>query len=135
MGCDIHLHGEVKIDGKWLHYSQPRIPRSYRLFTKMANVRSYDEEIEPICLPRGLPEDLSEMTAFEAEHWGSDGHSHSWLGSEEIQELEEWLSGIHRHRFAPWDYLFSNTWGGFHRYRQEFPKQLEDIRFVFWFDN
>ena len=51
MGCDIHLHVEVKIKGKWLHYNHPNIDRCYWLFTKMAGVR----EIEGVEACEGLP--------------------------------------------------------------------------------
>lgn len=27
MGCDIHLHIEVKINGAWEHYATPRVDR------------------------------------------------------------------------------------------------------------
>lgn len=38
MGCDIHLHAEVKIKNAWHHYAHPSVPRSYPLFSIMAGV-------------------------------------------------------------------------------------------------
>ena len=141
MGCDIHFHGEVKIDGKWHHYSAPNIPRSYQLFAKMADVRNYGD-IVPICRPRGLPPDASVVTALEAKNYGRDGHSHSFLMADEVAELEQWaeshlLDSAERWKFHDrfWGYLFGNTWSGFVTHPEERPQGVEDVRFVFWFDN
>lgn len=78
MGCDIHLHQEVKIGKKWHHYNAPRIGRNYELFAKMIGVRNYGT-IEPISTVKMLPDDLSKITKIDLEHWGSDGHSSSWF--------------------------------------------------------
>lgn len=67
MGCDIHLHTEVKIGGAWHHYSAPCVPRSYALFGKMAGVRG---GAAPIALPKGLPCFPSYITALDAARWG-----------------------------------------------------------------
>ena len=135
MGCDIHAHSELKINGKWHHLSEMRIDRCYDLFSKMADVRNYDG-IEPISKPRGLPDDCSELTKFISDEYGTDGHSHSWLSSEEVIDLIKWA----RKKFD-WDcfedskqfgYLFGN---GFDDYEHGRIKGLDDFRFVFWFDN
>ncbi len=145
MGCDIHLHTEIKINGKREHYSQPRIKSSYILFAKMAGVRQNKHDpLKEISLPKGLPSDCSATTRFCSDFWGEDGHSHSYLTSEEIKELWNWLR-ITKERFEKnsawslerdeWGYLFGNSWDGFHIYPEDIPKGLEDIRYVFWFDN
>lgn len=61
MGCDIHAHIELKVNGKWEHYSCPNIQRWYTLFTRICGVRGNDN-ITPIDKPRGLPEDLNIVT-------------------------------------------------------------------------
>lgn len=143
MGCDIHLHTEVKINGTWHHYSTPAVPRWYLLFARMANVRNY-EDVEPIAEPRGLPQDATALTLFDAERWGPDGHSHSYLSAEEIAELVQWVkdkSEQFKFEFAPfWEsntfgFVFGNNWSGFSKYPADRPEGLEDVRFVFWFDN
>ena len=48
MGCDIHAHLEIKIDGKWLYYSPVNINRNYNVFAKTAGVRNYTGKIIPI---------------------------------------------------------------------------------------
>lgn len=138
MGCDIHLHQEVKIFGKWHHYSERNVPRDYELFEKMAGVRGAPENA--ISIPRGLPDTATEMTVFAVDDYGIDGHSHSWLNSDEIFELETWLEekiNVRGMTFISdyWGYLFGNNWYGFKKYPDERPKGLEDIRFIFWFDN
>ncbi len=138
MGCDIHLHTEVKIDGTWHHYGAPNIDRSYALFGKMAGVR--DRDVGSIADPKGLPDDMSVVTRCEWDDWNLDGHSGSWLNAQEILELENWLKeqmGVNSWKLERtyWGYLFENSWGGFLRHRSGYPDRLEDIRFVFWFDN
>lgn len=151
MGCDIHLHTEVKIKGKWHHYAERNVERCYRLFAKMANVRNYEEYgITPISDPRGMPEDASETTKFFCEEYGADGHSHSWLDAKEIDELYRFINDdlklvggrIKQSGWWPeenFGYFFGNTWAGWNRYQkyQEHLKEMgvEDVRFVFWFDN
>ena len=138
MGCDIHIHQEVKIDGRWEHYRETTIPRDYQVFAKMAGVRG-DER--PIAKPRGLPEDMAFLTRFCANHDGEDAHTHSWLDAAEIAELYKWFC-IRRLRenvchieSDGWGYLFGGLFSGFIRYPDERPEGLEDVRFVFWFDN
>ena len=132
MGCDIHLHTEVKVDGVWHSYGQPRLERSYRLFEKMAGVRGLVENA--ISPPKGLPDDISVVVRLHVDDCEGSSHSHSWLGPEEIKELSVWLRETNVH--WPYNdlehgwigYLFSNSW---HR----FPDVFEDVRLVFWFDN
>ena len=138
MGCDIHLHTEVKIDGKWYTYGTPNVRRNYDVFAKMANVRNGDGEIDPIAEPKGLPEDCSKVTTVKAEYWEADAHPHSWLGAEEICELEEWYEETFKHLKVPYawaSHLFGYSWGGFSKYPEDNPEEIEDVRFVFWFDN
>lgn len=135
MGCDIHMHAEVKIAGKWHHYDRPRVQRDYALFEKMAGVRGDVEDA--IAAPRGIPADATEMTRFNCEHWGVDGHSHSWLNSQEIFALRTWWDQQGREHFSDtWDrWLFGNRYSSFEEYPADRPAGVEDVRFIFWFDN
>jgi len=153
MGCDIHLYGEVKIEGVWHCYSHPNVPRCYALFALMADVRNRDGEIHPVSKPKGLPVDLSLPVAKAAAYWGwgakehGGGHSFSWLGAGELVKLEDqWLkvrkamypaggwegSDLDHHYFG---YLEGNGWAGFARYPEDRKAWIEDVRLVFWFDN
>jgi len=149
MGCDIHLHTEIKLDGVWHHYNAPHIRRMYALFSLMANVRNVHldnkDYIVPISLPKGLPEDLSVITQLSYNRWELDAHNMSWFNAEEIFLLEEWMAKnapSFVREFDNWGFLFGNDWGGFHSWDRtdydgyyEYPPEIEDIRFIFWFDN
>ena len=138
MGCDIHIHIEVQINGDWHHYNHPKVLRDYSLFSKMAGIRG---EEDPISEPKGLPEDISFTTRFDAEHWGIDGHSHSYLGQNEIKQLREWMENQdqYKEKFFPLEqmfgFLFGNSLNGISEYPNEYPPGVEDARIVFWFDN
>ena len=142
MGCDIHVHTEVKINGEWHHLGHPQVDRHYALFAKMANVRNRGD-ITPIAEPRGLPADITFLTKLDAERWAGDAHSHSYLSPDEIEQLEEWYVEESK-KHAPdqyhyiereFDYLFGSSWNGFKKYPQENHLKIEDARWVFWFDN
>lgn len=141
MGCDIHLYTEVKVQGQWYCYGHPNVPRNYSLFALMADVRNENGELHPISKPKGLPIDMSIVTAA-ADEYCPDGHSHSWLSAQELVKLEDaWLkikpagwdnSDLEHHYFG---YLEGNGWAGFMRYPEDRKPWIEDVRFVFWFDN
>ena len=139
MGCNIHLHIELQDwNGDWVHYSAPHVQRSYSLFEKMAGVRGcQDRAISP---PKGLPDDLSLVTRVSYRDWSRDAGSMSWLSSDEIMELEDWLAlecldleGDVLHCYLMDKHGFTS----FKRYDDipYLPKPFTDIRFVFWFDN
>lgn len=112
MGCDIHLFVEKKTnvngvetwvncdnwrlnphyDGKpengrqYEHYSLYH-GRNYSLFCILANVRGYCEKT--ISDPRGLPSGVSDIIKLHSDHWGIDGHSHSYFT---LRELTDFLS-------------------------------------------
>jgi len=161
MATSIHLHTEVKINGKWEHYGDPAVGYKYRMFAKMCGVRLDHEMkkmgITPIDKPRGLPKDISEVTKFDLAKWKGDAHSQSYLTAPEILLLEDFVRELHDKDMAEkkeeeakteqeeadspfwnpemiWGYLFGNSWGSFTKYPEEYANGLEDVRFVFWFD-
>lgn len=140
MGCDIHLHTEIKVSGKWEHYGNPSVGRNYNLFGKMAGVR--DRCADPISEPKGLPSDVSIVTRIDFDRWSCDAHSASYLNADEILVLQEWYEQEYTNAPYPdcspenqWGYYFGNSWGGFRKYPGDGPSEVEDVRFVFWFDN
>ena len=148
MGCDIHLHIEVKIDGIWHHYGAPSIDRNYRLFEKIAGVRG--DITNAISPPKGFPVDATTLTNIVYQNEECDAHSVSWLGVEEIMKLEDWLKSIPRKEsdsYAKYDlehgilrmYLGGSSFTGWKRYPEDgsplSPAMVEDVRFIFWFDN
>jgi|Wag4MinimDraft_11_1082651.scaffolds.fasta_scaffold08358_1 hypothetical protein len=140
MGCDIHLHIEVKINGKWYHWSNPSIKRNYDLFALMADVRNYDN-IKPISKAKGLPENITKPTSLTAKYWNVDGHDFSWLSVEEVIELKERYSYINPDIKPFVLYRLFNTWilgndiTSWYIYPEENILDIEDMRLVFWFDS
>ena len=115
MGTDIHLHVEARgTEGNvWrrfernITYNLDRRAtahvqmgwgegRNYDVFAMMADVRNgrgfagvdLGYGFIPIAEPRGLPEDCDYAIDEEAENWGVDGHSHSYLTLRELLDLE-----------------------------------------------
>jgi len=113
MGCDIHLHYEIKEGNEWKYIDWKKdlqsedkdyytelsnhplyVGRNYNLFSILANVRNgygfamcnTSAGFAPIDFPRGLPDDISDEVKEEAEIWGVDAHSHSWLYLQELLE-------------------------------------------------
>ena len=154
MGCDIHFYVEQRItdfDGKtdfwrsidvWeesedcsgmldcVRESQFYTGRCYWLFAKMAGVRNYGGQIDPYCLPRGLPDDCSKVIRRESDRWGSDGHSHSFLTLDELKGMD-------------WSYNGKIEPYGLPRIKKCIDRMLQiptsrwrrEVRAVFWFDN
>lgn len=147
MGCDIHLFAEIKVRGKWELYAMIPFPRWYGAFEKLAGVRG--EVSSAIAPPRGIPLDASRALKFQAEYVGLDGHSHSWISAKEIADFDAWLAQEPPHRepriFKHFDlehetgiYFFGNSFADVANYKGEcraVQKGVEDLRFVFWFDN
>lgn len=144
MGCDIHCHVEVKINGEWHHYNHPTLSRNYQLFSKMAGVRGNEK---PIAEPRGMPEDSTFMTKFDNNNWDGDGHTHSWLSDHEVAQIVDWVNeeerrkGWYSFEYEELGYIFSSGWN-FRKYPSKHnkgfdgtPDGFEAARLIFWFDN
>ena len=78
--------------------------RNYDVFAILADVRNgrgfagvdTGDGFIPIDNPRGLPEDVSDEVMKESEHWGLDGHSHSWFTLRELLEYDWDQKTTHR---------------------------------------
>lgn len=138
MGCDIHAHIELKINGKWEHYSNPLIRRRYALFEKIAGVRG--EESAAIVPPRGVPTDMSLVTQICWNFEKEGRHTPTWLNKEEFLRLLDWANKKENLR-QEWDGQFEHeeigylTGNSFHLYKGSNPPEVEDVRFICWFDN
>lgn len=137
MGCDIHLFTEVKIRGEWLFYGQIHMPRNYELFSLMAGIRG---NRQPIVSPKGIPSDLSCITRIHYMDYKSDLHHASWFNQEEIEKLMKYIRGNEELYFGEkWLYiigwLFGNSYHGIAKYKSDYPDEIEDCRWIFWFDN
>ena len=146
MGTDIHAHVEIRYNGEWVHWAQPKINRWYELFGKLAGVRGES----PIVEPKGFPKDASISTRLSYEHMGVDAHTPSWFNEEELDRLSEWLRE-YKEENAPKDlglnydleygilsgtYLFGNGLTSSLHYDDVdyVPEGVDGVRLVFWFD-
>lgn len=113
MGCDIHLYNEKLVNGKWVPadrwapsndawdngravcLSETYADRNYNLFGLLAaGVRTE----HPFSFqPRGLPDNVSPEVRGEAEAWGHDGHNHSHLYLNEMEEMRAHLEAENVH--------------------------------------
>ena len=148
MGCDIHVHIEIRYNGRWEHYACPSIDRNYALFGVMAGVRGEGPEIVE---PKGVPDDMSIVTNLSWEKWGSDAHTASWFNEEEIDKLKAWLEkqkeqSDDSRSWLTYDleygilnrtYMFGNSLTAFKHYDDYWylPKGCDAVRMIFWFDN
>jgi hypothetical protein len=119
MGCDIHSYCEVEIIGqdnvgRWFCIGRvfmdedgsdwgspvtyhPIDERNYDLFGILANVRNgtWGDALKPISEPRGIPDNVSAFVRKQFDSWSSDGHSHSYVSLEEIENYD-WEAKIHK---------------------------------------
>lgn len=139
MSTSIYAHAEVKINGKWEHHSKFKIRESYELFNKIAGIGNKNYSEDPIVKLKGLPGQLSELTSIYHNQLNEDAHSETWLNAREIKVLQEWLESKRYFGSSFVDitfgYLFGNYWKSFCESPNDIPKQIQDIRFIFWFDN
>jgi len=78
--------------------------RNYNFFAILADVRNgrgfagidTGNGFNPISEPRGLPEDVSIEVKRQFEHYGVDGHSHSYITLKELLEYNWDQTTIHR---------------------------------------
>ena len=162
MGADIHIYAERKLkDGTWAmckgytglsseafdndadrKYNFFRVKsRHYGYFAALAGVRGFGPD------PKGLPDDVSPLVREEAEHWGVDGHSHSWYSAEEFVPIfmdykltdKERTDLVTRKLEAAYstDITVSvlKKFLGLDLPYKDGEEDPSVIRFVFWFDN
>ena len=170
MGCDIHMVVEIKpkdttrwvgvlstgrsprllpvsdrrsnpFDADYNAYSRSTAldDRNYTFFGKLAGVRG---EGPPA---NGLPDDASELTQMEVDHWDSDGHSHSHKPLKEFAYLWWELNRTTEQQAAEVEATLNADNPAEHRYvghrldaflmGTNYNDDKYDYRVVFWFDN
>ena len=138
MGCDIHLHVEVQIAGRWEHYSELDVERCYLLFGIMAGVRGDERPVAPL---RGLPSDLNPVTAAAYASWRNDAHSMSYLLAGEIGEVcQRCRQEVSKLGWSPRDAFpgfecCGRGQSAINCIQGRLEGDVQDVRFVFWFDN
>ncbi len=158
MGCDIHAYKEIKVKGKW-HFAGPApISRRYGVFGVMAGGAARGEDDGLGFAPKGMPKDASAALKACRKDYGEDGHTDSYLTSDELVKLrakfDEWAKkpaepGMEK--FKEKEDWYLKEFGDIDRYTplMDFMKEresykddeykpcawIEDVRLVFWFDN
>lgn len=127
MGCDIHGIFEVKLNGKWYTYDRVKQGRNYWLFGKLAGVRGGGSIFEP----KGIPDDISEVTSKELEDWDCDSHTHTWFTKDEMQAI---LEDVKRESNGLEDIFNYQILWQFFVFEEEVQK-YEDGRCLIWFDS
>ena len=150
MGCDIHAYLEKKSKtGSYEYVTDVFNERDYNLFAFLAGVRNYSDIYPIVASNRGIPVDVSEYTKNCYDDWGSDAHSASWIGIDELLKFD-YTRDIH-HNLTPASVASILTNMGDTKrmynpitYKDFLPYTIfEDImkmsvkgdRVVFWFDN
>ncbi len=95
--------------------NQPYVDRNYSLFAILGDVRNgrgfagvkTGEGFNPIASNRGVPDDASDYYKHIVADWDADGHSHSYLSMEELEnydwEQQTILQGVvHQEGFRQW---------------------------------
>lgn len=157
MGCDIHVYVELYDDREKEWYAldkfeqvavchfdviyphekhvEPLHKRNYAVFSWLAGVRQYGD-IKPICEPRGLPKDVSEVVALAFKKWGPDAHTPSYLTLQEILDAPQ-EGDV---EFSDGTFPLSKVLEPFVKCVRLLPSKFysspsEHLRLVFWFDN
>ena len=141
MGCDIHVHIEVLIEGEWHHYMPLQCPRHYDVFSRMSKCGR--GQYEPIT-ERRFPSNASLITELSRSSYQGIDHSHNWLYLKEILEISEefpdyvwkldvWFNQIERETKIVDQfegiYLFEHSIKSFYSDNYLFP--CDNVRFVF----
>lgn len=138
MSTSIHCHIEIKVNGTWEHWSTPVIWSNFELFARMTSMRDYEGDVEPIAESRGLPLDMTTLTAMDVSRIGENGHSHSWLTADEMYKVRDWAYYKWPDSRYAYYYLFGFVFGGDPWDVGDtyfIPEEVTDARFIFWFDN
>lgn len=146
MGCNIHVHIEVKKNDIWYHFSAPRVDRNYILFAVIAGVRmdtlreSDRNSIKPVAKIHQLPDDISFVTQtcyYQDKRRGL--HDVGVLTAEDLDVLQNELYKLH-----PWvgrtgcdelDLEWSIFRTSINGNTLADHQDWDDLRVVFWFDN
>ena len=81
MSCDLTVHVEIKLNGKWEHYNHVRCFQDYTFFGIVGGVR---EEGIQIFENKGFPEDLTAITLLNKNKYEDCLHNASWLTPDEL---------------------------------------------------
>ena len=132
-----YLHSEIKVGGVWHHYSASSLKTDLDLFEKLG--WDGDDSSSPIAIAKskGLPQDISVVTKIDWDIWINDACCQSWFNDSEISKVARWYDNRlvvkKRSLREQVGYLFGNSFELFTEFSTDYPTEIEDIRWVFWF--
>ena len=140
MWSDLHLHAEVKINNRWEHYSTAYLTTKNSIYSYLMAMYRFTKR-EKSVYHGGPQQDISPITKLAYKDLGlaplvfmypqqilfmanslSSTIKKGNLG-EGVDFLEDTIGD-----------LFGKTWGGFAENPETYPKELENIRWVFWLE-
>lgn len=144
MSTTIHAQIEVKKDNRWLHFASPIVHTDYIFFAAI-NGEGIDylrdsvrEKIHPNASGKGLPDDISEVTAvcYQMDKESYHLHDEGFLSTQDLRNLQQNIWDIYY--FDPksaWDleehffktYINGNAIAS--------HQGWDDVRIVFWYDH
>lgn len=142
MGCNAHVHIEVKKNEKWYHFAAPDVRRDYFVYAAMAGERLEDlpqciqKRICPAAESHEMPNDISEVTEICYKQDGEAYHLHnvSVITAEGLHRLQQNLNELNA---LPRSYDLEedifHTYVGGNTLAQH--QGWDDLRVILWFDN
>jgi hypothetical protein len=127
MGCDIHTVIEEKVGGKWIGVvASDRMgkrpiyaERNYAFFGAVAHVRGEGKNF-----PKGLPSDVSDLSWHLFSQSPVDHHSASHMSVDEFCLIHhQVMPSASREEYPVYDLMGLD------------PREGQEFRVVFWFDN
>lgn len=144
MGCDLRLIQEIKINNVWYFYNESTPHRNYELFSTLVENHPLKEDgyiDSPINIPqRGIPSDISVVGRIIYEHEIENAKISTYINSKEIKIIENFIYDNESYFKIPkypqyFNFLFGNSWSYFLDEREIFPLEIQDIRWIYWFNN
>lgn len=131
MGCDIHAHLEVKVNGNWQYSATPlEDVRHYAWFEFLVGVRAR-HGWTPHHSPRGLPADVTPETQDKFNCWCGDAHTPSYITKQELLGVNPDLHlPYYNNKLTSLEDMFGQYLSNWNDAMSKF----EDARIVFWFD-
>lgn len=130
MGMDIHIYMEYRErkTNRYKYYREFETPRRYGLFGILADVFN---DVNPLYISRGFPNDASDNVYKEYRNWGGDAHHVSWLDAEEFGYCLDYAKELYPDASEDWlkesEFILKNL--------RDSDNEGEPARIIFWFDN
>jgi len=142
-GIGVRKVKRAKSNEDYNEHPHPYTGQNYRLFSILAGVRRYDDDVEPVYPPRGIPEDACRYIKEAWKEEEGDGHTPSYLNVHEIEQAFVVRHGLLVEEHVQEEAKKDREWckdfldGTLKKLLLPIAEQIgkENVRIVFWFDN